>query len=168
MAETYDITYEGATIGTASKEKQGLYYKFCCRCSLPDDGFYRIQVICGKHQEDLGICVPMEGFFGMDKKLPVKRLGEGELRFKLVSKDSKIQESAFEAESEPEQDLPGETEIQDDTAMPFESEEVPEQPAGVGNVFVSVSENEPFEYLDRLENAVLETRPNENGILLQQ
>ena len=87
MAETYDITFEAAPIGTARMEKQGLYYRFVCRCRLPEEGLYRIHVILGDKREDLGICVPVDGAFGMDKMISAKRLGEGTPAFELVIRD---------------------------------------------------------------------------------
>lgn len=143
MAENYDITYETESVGTAKVEKQGLYYSFSCRCSLPEEGLYRIHAICDAAREDLGICVPMDGLFGMDKKLPAKRLGEGPMRFELVHKDWSPQE--ITAVQEPE--------------LPQQEEE---------SLFIPVSEEEPFEYLDKLEDAVMEVREDEIGVVLQQ
>ena len=87
MAETYEILYADAVVGTAQMEKEGLYYRFCCRCSLPDQGLYRIHVISGDHRENLGICIPVDGAFGMDKKIPIKRFVEEKMAFRLVPKD---------------------------------------------------------------------------------
>lgn len=47
---------------------------------------YRLMVTCGSSQESLGILVPMEGSFVLNTKLPVKRIGEGNMIFTLVSK----------------------------------------------------------------------------------
>ena len=156
MAELFDITYDGAPVGTAKLEKHGLYYKFCCRCAMPDDGLYRIHILCGNEREDLGICIPMDDLFGMDKAVPVKRFGEQLLQFELVPKDWKPQEPI----PEPQEALQEEC-IESPEAEEQQSPE-PEQ------LFVPVLENEPFEYLDKLENAVLESRPDEVGILLEQ
>ena len=91
MAETYDIRFDDAPVGKARVEKQGLYFCFSCRCRLPDEKLYRIHVISGENREDLGICIPLDGMFGMDKRLPAKRLGEGTLEFILLPKDWKPQ-----------------------------------------------------------------------------
>ena len=66
--------------------RQGLYYQFHCRCRLSGSGMYRLFVRCGSREENLGIVVPMDGGFGLDTRIPVKRLGEGEMEFKLVPK----------------------------------------------------------------------------------
>ncbi len=46
----------------------------------------RIVVICGKQRENLGICVPMDGQFGLDRKIPCKRFGAGTPEFMLLPK----------------------------------------------------------------------------------
>lgn len=65
-------------------QKQGLYYRFLCHCRLGGEDLYRLQVSCGDKQEDLGILVPVKNGFGLDKKIPVKRLGEGTPEFRIM------------------------------------------------------------------------------------
>lgn len=168
MAETYDIRWQNEIAGTVRAEKQGLYHCFHCRCSLPDDGMYRIHVCSGDKWEDLGICIPVEGKFGMDKKIPQKRLGEGELTFRLVPKDWQPEEPTVEPESsaqkaivaepvmaeEPEQEVAGEPE-----------QVITEEPE---EIFIPVSEEEPFRQMDMLENAVMEVRDEQPGIVIQE
>ena len=158
MAETYDITHEGAPVGTARMEKQGLYYVFSCRCRLPKEGLYRIHAINGAAREDLGICIPMDGVFGMDKKVPQKRIGEGTLTFELIPKDWKPQEIV----PEPEPILQVE-----ETVQPVQAEEIAPS-AAVEESFIPVSEDEPFDYLDKLEDARVEVRDDQVGIIIQE
>lgn len=158
MAETYDIKHEGAPVGTARMEKQGLYYVFSCRCRLPKEGLYRIHAINGDAREDLGICIPMDGVFGMDKKVPQKRIGEGILTFELVPKDWQPQEIV----PEPEPILQVE-----ETVQPVQAEEIAPS-AAVEESFIPVSEDEPFDYLDKLEDARVEVRDDQVGIVIQE
>ena len=137
MAETYDILCDGEPVGTARVEKAGLYRSFFCRCYLPREGLYRIHAICGENREDLGICIPIDDAFGMDKKIPAKRLGDSALQFELVPKDWQPQE------------------------------QIPPEPAPE-ELFIPVSEEESFEHLDKLENAVMEVRDGEVGILVRE
>lgn len=166
MTDTYDITYDSAPVGRALMKKQGLYYAFSCRCRLPDEGLYRIHAISADRREDLGICVPMDGGFGMDKKIPIKRMGEGELTFQLVPKDWKQQEPAIVPE--PEKPLQEEEKPDAQTMEPeptaaeaviAEQENIAEE-----TVFVPVSEDEPFEHLDKLEQAHMEIQDDQPGI----
>ena len=170
MAETYDITFEAAPIGTARMEKQGLYYRFVCRCRLPEEGLYRIHVIFGDKREDLGICVPVDGAFGMDKMISAKRLGEGAPAFELVIKDWKPPER--KVEEEPSEEGPQTVEeLTEEEARPEEEnpeEEYTELAEVEREIFIPVTEEEPFDYLDRLEDAVMEVRDDEIGILLSE
>ena len=167
MAETYDITYEGAPVGAARMEKLGLYYVFSCRCRLPDDGLYRIHVIAGENREDLGICIPLDGLFGMDKRLPIKRLGEGTLDFVLLPKDWKPQEVAAQQITVTEEKKEEESQLPEaEVSIPEPEEEgLADEPE---EVFIPVSEEEPFEYLDKLENAVMDVREETVGIVLRK
>ena len=86
MVGTYEICRGNETVGTAKVEKQGLYYRICCRCRVSGEGMRRIVVTCGITREDLGICVPMDGNFGLDRKIPCKRFGEGVPAFSMMPK----------------------------------------------------------------------------------
>ena len=86
MVGTYEIRLGSAVVGNAEVEKQGLYYRFSCRCRLTGKTMYRIVVSCGAGQVDLGVCIPMEGQFGVDRKLPCKHFGEGPPSFLLLPK----------------------------------------------------------------------------------
>ena len=146
MDEVYEITYADAAVGTARMEKQGLYYRFSCRCRLPKDGFFRIHVICADKRADLGICVPVDGMFGTDKKIPIKMLGDGAWTFLLRPNEWVSEEMKTTAE-------PMKETIQ---------EMLPE------DHFVPVSEQEPFADLDKLESAIMEIRSGKPGIVLQK
>ena len=86
MEESYCVTLCGKEVGKVLVRRQGLYYSFSCRCTLPGDMIYRLMVTCGNIQESLGVPVPTDGRFVLEKKLPVKRIGSGNLSFVLVPK----------------------------------------------------------------------------------
>ena len=86
MVGTYEIRRGKDTVGTATVEKQGLYYRICCRCSVTGEGMRRIVVTCGNSREDLGICVPVGSEFGLDRKIPCKRFETGNPAFLLLPK----------------------------------------------------------------------------------
>ncbi len=171
MAETYEIFYAGERAGTVQREKQGLYYLFSCRCRLPEEGLYRIHVICGERWEDLGICVPLDGAFGMDKKIPAKRLGEGDMTFELLPKDWQLPapEPVIEEQAVPmveEQPEPSEeAEYEEELFVPEPEEDVAEPAA---ELFVPVAEEAPFDYLDHLEDAVLAEKDGRIGIVIPE
>lgn len=82
MIQEYPVYQGQEQIGKVRLEKQGLYYRLSCRCAVKD-GMYRLTASCGEKQENLGILLPMGDGFGLDTRLPVKRLGEGEFHFRI-------------------------------------------------------------------------------------
>lgn len=71
-------------VGKVRIVRQGLYYVFFCRCQLTGDIICRLHVSCGTCQVDLGILVPVDSGFGLETKIPAKRLCEGEMAFHLT------------------------------------------------------------------------------------
>ncbi len=86
MEGTYGVYFGKQMMGKVQVIRQGLYYRFLCRCQLTGDVVCRLLVSCNDARESLGIVVPMSGGFGLETRLPVKRLGEGEMSFTLVPK----------------------------------------------------------------------------------
>jgi hypothetical protein len=84
MDGTYEIMLGGEPVGQAVVRRQGLYYRFSCRCDLSGEVIYRITVTCGGKSESLGIPVPKNGEFYLDTRLAASRLGEGEPKFAAV------------------------------------------------------------------------------------
>ena len=50
----------------------------------------RLWMVCGDKKEDMGILVPMDDGFGMNTKVPVKRIGEGTPEFILTMKHDRM------------------------------------------------------------------------------
>lgn len=90
MEGLYDITLGSDVIGQARVTQQGLYYLFDCRCRLTGEVLYRLVVRCGDRKEDLGICIPRGGQFGLETKLPVKRFGRGAPKFSVVPRHETV------------------------------------------------------------------------------
>lgn len=84
MEGMYPVRFGRTDAGKVQVLKQGLYYRFTCRCRLSGDVVCRLMVRCGETQESLGVVVPIDDGFGLDTKIPAKRLGEGEPEFLLV------------------------------------------------------------------------------------
>ena len=90
MEGSYEVCFGKDTVGKVQVLRQGLYYRFVCRCRLTGDVICRLVVRCGEKLENLGIVVPMEDGFGLDKKIPVKQIGEGNMDFLLVPKHDQL------------------------------------------------------------------------------
>ena len=78
------------SVGTVQVEKQGLYYRFSCRCALSGEVMNRLWMRCGGKETDLGLCVPMGDGFGTEKRIPAKQCGDGAPTFVLRSKQTEI------------------------------------------------------------------------------
>jgi len=85
----YDILMDTQVVGQAEVTQEGLYYRFSCRCTPPDEGVHRIIVSDGDNTKDLGICVPTGEWFCLVSRVPVKYLSGEKLEFTLVPKDKK-------------------------------------------------------------------------------
>ena len=79
------------TIGTAAVGREGLYYRIRCRCDLSGETVCRVLVRCGSREESLGILVPQDGSFGLETRIPVKKVGEGKLSFSLAPKHRSVE-----------------------------------------------------------------------------
>lgn len=79
----YEVSYHCSPVGKVQVVQQGLYYHIICRCVVPDGKICRLYVLWGKHRENLGVVVPDEQGFFLDRKIPTKRFGEGMPTFEL-------------------------------------------------------------------------------------
>ena len=87
----YSVTRNGNPCGKVTVSRQGLYYRIRCRCILPPEDIFRLQAACGIRRENLGVLVPVEDRFGLDTRIPVKQLGEGDLTFTVTAKRQPVQ-----------------------------------------------------------------------------
>ena len=90
MEHYYEIALGKNPVGKVQVIRQGLYYRFICRCRLSGDVVYRLTVRGGDITENLGVLVGLGDGFGLDKKIPVSHLGEGKLEFILLPKSDRL------------------------------------------------------------------------------
>ena len=86
MEGNYEVLFGKRQCGKVQVLRQGLYYRFICRCRIHGDVLCRLRVSCGGRQEELGILVPTGDSFGLDKRIPAKCFGEGVPEFHLYAK----------------------------------------------------------------------------------
>ncbi len=84
MEGKYPIMLSSQEIGQAEVTRQGLYYHFSCRCRLSGEIICRLAAVCGDKMENLGVPVPENGYFVLQKKVPVSKLKEGPLGVRVV------------------------------------------------------------------------------------
>lgn len=63
--------------------RQGLYYRFSCRCQISGDVVCRLKACFPDREENLGVLVPVDGGFGLCTRLPVKRFTGNPVRFRI-------------------------------------------------------------------------------------
>ena len=76
MEGYHEVFLGDRPVGKLQIIKQGLYYRLICRCRIPEDGIYRLFVVTGKGRENLGVVVPEDGGFVLDRKIPVRQLAD--------------------------------------------------------------------------------------------
>lgn len=86
MDQEYEIMLGDKCVGSAGVRREGLYWRIRCRCKLSGEVLCRVLVRCGDREESLGILVPQDGEFGLETRIPVKKVGEGPLSFSAVPK----------------------------------------------------------------------------------
>lgn len=83
MHKVYSIYSGDMKIGTANVQVCGLYYRINAICTVDNTGMHRLQAHGDVGDVDLGLLVPERDKFILCRDVPVKCLGEGELRFSL-------------------------------------------------------------------------------------
>ena len=81
MEGTWNVYFEDRPVGNCMTHREGLYIRFVCRCARISDSICRLLLRCGNGNVDLGVLIPVEGGYGLDRKLPVRNIPEGEPRF---------------------------------------------------------------------------------------
>lgn len=80
MEGYFEVYLHGQPVGKVEVRREGLYYRFRCRCQLSSQSVCRLEA----NEISLGILVPMGNGFGLDTKLPVKRFGEAMWEFEVM------------------------------------------------------------------------------------
>lgn len=84
MEGTYPLQFGGQTIGKVQVIREGLYYRFLCRCRLTGDIVCRVAADIGGRRENLGVLAPAGEGFSLNTRIPVKRFAEGKPEFRAV------------------------------------------------------------------------------------
>jgi len=73
MDGSYSVRLGKKTVGKVQVSKQGLYYRFVCRCMHAGDDVHRLVVLCADQRVSIGVLVPEGDGFGLDRKIPAKQ-----------------------------------------------------------------------------------------------
>ena len=85
----YQIIWNGHSVGTVEVLMEGMFYKFYCRCYLPQKGIYSVIVTDGNNSCNLGICVPTGMEYVCVSRVIRNALNEKRLSFILKNNDEK-------------------------------------------------------------------------------
>ena len=85
MMLQYCVVQNDISVGQVCLVKEGLYYLIHCQLNLTKPGTYRLWAQTGENSFDLGICVPYGGVFGLQTRIPVKKIDPQHLHFFLKS-----------------------------------------------------------------------------------
>ena len=90
MNGMYDVYLGDKSVGNALVERQGLYYRIRVRCDMNGEGMFQVFLHCGNHRENLGVLVPVDDRFGLETRIPAKRIGEGDPVFRVMPRHGRI------------------------------------------------------------------------------
>jgi len=80
MDGIYDVLLDGQPVGKMEVSREGLYYRFRCRCKLSLESICKVQW----GEVPIGILVPGENGFELDMKLPAKRYSQTDAVFSVI------------------------------------------------------------------------------------
>ena len=81
MEGIYEIRLGDRPVGTAAVTREGLYYRFQCRCRLETDSVCKVEA----GDVRLGVLVPEGEEFVLNTRLPIKRFPEKLADFRIRS-----------------------------------------------------------------------------------
>ena len=89
MKEMYFVEYNGNPVGSVAVSREGLYYRFRCLVKLEEKQICRLQCCWGNQCMDLGILIPVNNHYELDRKLPVKNFTDADCIFRITSNQTK-------------------------------------------------------------------------------
>ena len=80
----YSVSMGTREVGKVQVLKEGLYCRVICHAELYGSVMYRLAVLTGNRRENIGILAPVDGGYGLDRKIPRSRLPSDDLEFLLL------------------------------------------------------------------------------------
>ncbi|MBQ7330957.1 MAG: hypothetical protein IJW94_04110 [Oscillospiraceae bacterium] len=91
MVGTFDVYMGKEAAGRVTVTREGLYYRFHCRCKLSGEVMHQLMLRVGQQEMSLGILAPEKGEFGVKTRIPVKHFEKGEPCFWLAPRHKKLE-----------------------------------------------------------------------------
>ena len=95
MEKSYPIFCDERNVGTANVRMAGLYMQISCMCRFSDQKIYKLYAQCAGRNFPLGIPIPNNGVFMLEKRIPAKCLQEADIRFIALCNNSASDENAY-------------------------------------------------------------------------
>ena len=77
------IMMNGKNVGTATVEREGLYYRFACKCVFDDADIHRLWVLWESGCRRLGVLVPDGRTACLNTRVPAKYIPDTQLSFQI-------------------------------------------------------------------------------------
>ena len=90
MKQYYPIYHQKTVVGDASLIKEGMYWYINCCCKNVAKKKFKILLEQQSSTIDLGLCVPTDNTLYLRKRIPVKTIGQGSMKFILREIDADI------------------------------------------------------------------------------
>ena len=91
MKKEYDVMLVSEKIGSVRVREDGLYTHFSCRCKISGEVMFTLKMRHQGGELELGLLSPMDGCFGIEKRISTKQTGEGRWEFYLRPRHEKMQ-----------------------------------------------------------------------------
>ena len=84
LKKHYTIYMYSQPVGTATVQKEGLYFSFTCICQIRRSGIYRVSIHAEDHSENLGVLIPEGNAYILTARLPQKRFITDNFSFQVI------------------------------------------------------------------------------------
>jgi hypothetical protein len=91
MIGIWDVFCRGKPVGTCRVTREGLYYRFSCRCAGLEPKLYLLTASVGEQSHTLGTVVPEGDALRLETRVPVKRFSGSAPSFRLEEKGCREQ-----------------------------------------------------------------------------
>jgi len=95
MDKNEPVYYLNRRVGTAYVCNNGLYVQIKCICSFQEQRIYKVFAECDNHQIPLGIPIPQNGRYILEKRIPAKHISGNNIRFYALCKDGVSTEDCY-------------------------------------------------------------------------
>ena len=77
----FEIKMGEKSVGTATVNQEGLYYRISCKCVFQDKQIHTLWAVWSTGCRKLGVCVPEGAYACLHTKIPIKYIPEDGLSF---------------------------------------------------------------------------------------